>query len=71
MRRPRWWRPYGRAALEQFTAVAAREFGGRGITVNCVSPGATDTELLRTANPGQTFEDTKALTALQRLGETR
>jgi 3-oxoacyl-[acyl-carrier protein] reductase len=58
-----------KAALEQFTAVAAREFGGRGITVNCVSPGATDTELLRTANPGQTFEDTKALTALQRLGD--
>ena len=58
-----------KAALEQFTAVAAREFGARGITVNCVSPGATDTELLRTANPGQTFEDTKALTALQRLGE--
>jgi 3-oxoacyl-[acyl-carrier protein] reductase len=58
-----------KAALEQFTAVAAREFGGRGITVNCVSPGATDTELLRTANPGQTFEETKALTALQRLGE--
>jgi len=58
-----------KAALEQFTAVAAREFGGRGITVNCVSPGATDTELLRNANPGHTFEDTKALTALQRLGE--
>jgi 3-oxoacyl-[acyl-carrier protein] reductase len=58
-----------KAALEQFTAVAAREFGGRRITVNCISPGATDTELLRTANPGQTFEDTKALTALRRLGE--
>ena len=58
-----------KAALEQFTAVAAREFGGRGITVNCVSPGATDTDLLRTANPGQTFEETKAFTALQRLGE--
>jgi 3-oxoacyl-[acyl-carrier protein] reductase len=40
-----------KAALEQFTAVAAREFGGRGITVNTISPGATDTDLLRAANP--------------------
>jgi 3-oxoacyl-[acyl-carrier protein] reductase len=58
-----------KGALEHFTAVAAIEFGGRGITVNAVSPGATDTELLRTANPGETFEDDVARTALQRLGQ--
>jgi NAD(P)-dependent dehydrogenase (short-subunit alcohol dehydrogenase family) len=40
-----------KAALEQFTKVAAREFGPRGITVNTVSPGATDTDLLRSSNP--------------------
>src|SRR5690606_39651424 len=34
-----------KGAVEQFTAVAARELGGRGITVNTVSPGATDTDL--------------------------
>lgn len=49
--------------------MAALEFGGRGITVNAVSPGATDTELLRSANPGQTFEDLVARTALKRLGQ--
>jgi len=49
--------------------VAALEFGRRGITVNAVSPGATDTELLRSANPGQTFEDVVAHTALKRLGQ--
>jgi 3-oxoacyl-[acyl-carrier protein] reductase len=59
----------GKGALEHFTAVAALEFGGRGITVNAVSPGATDTELLRAANPGETFEDEVAQTALKRLGQ--
>ena len=58
-----------KAALENFTAVAAIEFGGRGITANVVSPGATDTEMLRAANPGDTFESTVAHTALRRLGQ--
>ncbi|MER5338127.1 SDR family oxidoreductase [Micromonospora sp. NPDC002717] len=58
-----------KAALEQFTAVAAREFGARGITVNTISPGATDTDLLRAANPSEALAQTAALTALQRLGQ--
>jgi 3-oxoacyl-[acyl-carrier protein] reductase len=58
-----------KGALENFTKVAALEFGGRGITANIVSPGATETELLRTANPGETFEDDVAQTALKRLGQ--
>jgi 3-oxoacyl-[acyl-carrier protein] reductase len=58
-----------KGALEHFTAVAALEFGGRGITANIVSPGATDTDLLRAANPGETFEDEVAQTALKRLGQ--
>jgi 3-oxoacyl-[acyl-carrier protein] reductase len=58
-----------KGALENFTKVAAIEFGRRGITANVVSPGATDTEMLRAANPGETFEDTAARTALRRLGQ--
>ena len=58
-----------KGALENFTVVAALEFGGRGITANVVSPGATDTEMLRAANPGDTFEETVAHTALKRLGQ--
>jgi 3-oxoacyl-[acyl-carrier protein] reductase len=58
-----------KGALENFTAVAALEFGGRGITANVISPGATETELLRAANPGETFEDDVAQTALKRLGQ--
>jgi 3-oxoacyl-[acyl-carrier protein] reductase len=58
-----------KGALEHFTKVAALEFGGRGITANIVSPGATDTELLRAKNPGATFDDEVARTALRRLGQ--
>jgi 3-oxoacyl-[acyl-carrier protein] reductase len=57
-----------KAALEQFTKVAAIELGGRGITVNCVSPGATDTDLLRSANPAEALEQVPKVTPLGRLG---
>jgi 3-oxoacyl-[acyl-carrier protein] reductase len=57
-----------KAALEQITAVLSRELGPHGITVNTVSPGATDTDLLRTTNPPDALPRTAALTALQRLG---
>ncbi|MBV9451713.1 MAG: SDR family oxidoreductase [Streptosporangiaceae bacterium] len=59
----------GKGALENFTKVAALTFGHRGITANIVSPGATDTELLRSANPGDTFKGLIALTSLKRLGQ--
>jgi 3-oxoacyl-[acyl-carrier protein] reductase len=58
----------GKGAVENFTKVAALRFGRRGITANIVSPGATDTDGLRNANPGDTFEDLVKLTSLQRLG---
>jgi len=58
-----------KAALEQFTAVAARELGARGITVNSISPGLTETDLLRAANPPGAVEQTVAFTALGRIGQ--
>jgi 3-oxoacyl-[acyl-carrier protein] reductase len=57
-----------KAALEQVTAVAARELGPRGITVNTVSPGATDTAFLRASNTAEGLAQSAALTALGRLG---
>jgi 3-oxoacyl-[acyl-carrier protein] reductase len=62
--------PYAasKGALEQLTAVAAQELGPRGITVNTVSPGATDTDLLRGTNPEQSLKMMVAMTPLGRLG---
>jgi 3-oxoacyl-[acyl-carrier protein] reductase len=54
-----------KAALEEFTKVAAREFGPRGITVNTVSPGPTDTEMLPPDNPPEALGRT--VTPLTRL----
>ncbi|GAA3668165.1 SDR family oxidoreductase [Nonomuraea antimicrobica] len=59
-----------KGAMEQFTKVAARELGVRGITVNTVSSGATDTDMLRGANPPEALEQTPAFTALRRLGRS-
>ena len=58
-----------KAALEQFTRVAAIELGPRGITVNSVSPGATDTDLLRSGNPAESLAQVPAQTPLGRLGQ--
>ncbi|WP_151775679.1 SDR family oxidoreductase [Streptomyces abyssomicinicus] len=57
-----------KGAVEQLTAVAARELGTRGITVNTVSPGATDTDLLRSAHTDETLAAVARATALGRLG---
>jgi 3-oxoacyl-[acyl-carrier protein] reductase len=55
--------------VEQLTAVAAWELGGRGITVNTVSPGATDTDLLRSTNPPGVLERAAQLSPLGRVGQ--
>lgn len=59
----------GKAALEQLTMVAARELGARSITVNTISPGATDTDLLHATNPPEALAQLSGLTALRRLGQ--
>lgn len=58
-----------KGAVEQLTAVAAHELGSRGITVNTVSPGATDTDLLRATNSQAGLERWVGLTPLGRLGQ--
>lgn len=58
-----------KGAVEQFSAVAARELGGRGITVNVVSPGVTDTDLLRANNTQESLDRAIGMSALGRMGQ--
>jgi 3-oxoacyl-[acyl-carrier protein] reductase len=58
-----------KGAVEQFTAVAAVELGGRGITANVVSPGATDTDLLRSTNSPEGLAVAARMSPLGRLGQ--
>lgn len=58
-----------KGAVEQLTRVAAQELGPRGITVNAVSPGATDTDLLRATNTPEGLERFVGMTPLRRLGQ--
>jgi len=54
-----------KAAVEQLTRVFAKEIGSRGITVNSVSPGPTDTPLFR---QGKTEEDIRRFESMAGLG---
>ena len=60
-----------KGALEQFTLAASKELGKRGITCNCVSPGATDTDLYRGLAPAAAQEAARQRSPFKRLGEPR
>jgi len=60
-----------KGAVEQFTQCAARELGGRGITVNTVSPGPTETDLLLRAVPPEARESLAKTSPLGRVGQPR
>jgi 3-oxoacyl-[acyl-carrier protein] reductase len=57
-----------KGAIEQMTRVAARELGSRGITVNAVSPGITETEGVKASLPQAMAEALRQQTPLGRLG---
>jgi len=58
-----------KGAVEQFTHILAKEFGPRGITVNAVSPGATETETYRLGKSEQFLANLEAMSAFGRLGQ--
>ena len=58
-----------KGAVEQLTVIAAHEFGDRDITVNTVSPGATDTDMLREHNSPAGRETMRGMSPLGRLGQ--
>lgn len=56
-----------KSALLSFTRGLARELGPKGITVNIVLPGSTDTDANPADGPAADFQ--RAMTALGRFGE--
>ena len=58
-----------KAAIEQFSACLAKELGERGITVNTVSPGVTDTDGL--VLDEEQVNQLIAQTPLHRLGQPK
>lgn len=57
-----------KGAVEQLTRVASKEIG-RGINVNSVSPGPTNTDLYTKGKTSETIARQAALSAFNRIGE--
>jgi 3-oxoacyl-[acyl-carrier protein] reductase len=60
-----------KAAVEALTRSLSKEVGQRGIRVNAVAPGPTDTELLSSANSEDRMKMFASMTPLGRLGQAR
>lgn len=58
-----------KGAVEQLTHVLAKELGAKTISVNCVSPGPTETELFFTGKTPETVQRLTAMSAFNRLGK--
>ncbi|MBU3067261.1 SDR family oxidoreductase [Nocardia sp. NEAU-G5] len=57
-----------KGAVEQFTHILSKDFGKRGISINTVSPGATETETYRIGKSPEFLAGLEALSAFGRLG---
>ncbi len=58
-----------KAAVEQLTRVFSKEVGNRGINVNSVSPGPTNTELFTNGKSQEVIDRLAALSPFNRIGE--
>ena len=58
-----------KAAVEQLTRVFSKEVGARGINVNSVSPGPTNTELFTKGKSQEVIDRLAALSPFNRIGE--
>ncbi|WP_414753313.1 SDR family oxidoreductase [Anabaena sp. CCY 9910] len=60
-----------KGAVEQITRVLAKELGSKGIAVNVVSPGPTDTELFREGKTEEQINHLSQMAAFGRLGDVQ
>ena len=58
-----------KGAVEQLTRVFAKEIGTRGITVNSISPGPTNTKLFTEGKSQEVINRFAGMAALGRIGE--
>ncbi|MBB5621544.1 3-oxoacyl-[acyl-carrier protein] reductase [Pedobacter cryoconitis] len=58
-----------KAAVEQLTRVFSKEAGSRGINVNSISPGPTNTELFTKGKPQEVIDRLASLSPFNRIGE--
>lgn len=58
-----------KAAIEGFSMSLAKELGTRGITVNTVMPGATDTEMFSQVAPPEMKQMIEQMSPLGRIGQ--
>lgn len=58
-----------KGAVEQLTRIFAKEVGSRGINVNAVSPGPTETDLFLEGKSQQDIDRLAASNAFNRLGQ--
>ena len=58
-----------KSAVEQLTRVFAKEMGSRGINVNSVSPGPTNTELFMNGKSDELVARLASMSAFNRIGE--
>ncbi|WP_133574508.1 SDR family oxidoreductase [Pedobacter metabolipauper] len=59
-----------KAAVEQLTRIFSKEVGARGINVNSVSPGPTNTELFTNGKSQEVIDRLAALSPFNRIGES-
>lgn len=60
-----------KGAVEQITRVLAKELGAKGIAVNVVSPGPTDTELFREGKTEEQINRLAQMAAFGKLGDVQ
>lgn len=59
-----------KGAVEQITRVLAKDLGAKGMTVNSVAPGATETELFRKGRSQEVVDVMANQHPLKRIAET-